>query len=151
MTRKLRPAAELVSAIGSLGFDLQHHSDEQITAAVSLLRTVNPEMFDWLSKLLAGGAQAPASLGICKCGHGEGVHTHNLHGEPKQRHDCSHCACESYVPGKRWTEVLCQKCGGNGVVKIPGGVSTCPRCDGRCYEPDVSGGAVPPPAPEQEP
>ena len=36
---------------------------------------------------------------------------------------------------KRWT-VLCTKCGGNGVVKIPGGVSTCDRCEGRCYEPE---------------
>ena len=36
---------------------------------------------------------------------------------------------------KRWTEVLCQSCGGNGVVKIHNGVSICPRCEGRCYEP----------------
>lgn len=40
--------------------------------------------------------------------------------------------------GRRWTEVLCQQCGGNGVIKITGGVSTCPRCEGRCYEPDVA-------------
>lgn len=32
---------------------------------------------------------------------------------------------------------LCRKCCGNGVVKIPGGVSMCPRCDGRCYESDA--------------
>ncbi len=44
-------------------------------------------------------------------------------------------ASSETATGKRWTEVLCQKCGGNGVVKIPGGVSQCPRCDGRCYEP----------------
>lgn len=37
--------------------------------------------------------------------------------------------------GKRWTEVLCTKCGGNGVIKIPGGMSECPHCEGRCYEP----------------
>lgn len=44
-------------------------------------------------------------------------------------------APELKVTGKRWTEVLCQQCGGNGVIKIPGGISTCPHCDGRCYEP----------------
>ena len=38
--------------------------------------------------------------------------------------------------GKRWTEVLCTKCGGNGVVAIHHGTSVCPRCDGRCYEPE---------------
>jgi Helix-turn-helix len=37
---------------------------------------------------------------------------------------------------RRWTEVLCQGCGGNGVIKIAGGVSECPRCGGRCFEPD---------------
>lgn len=42
---------------------------------------------------------------------------------------------EASAPSKRWTEVLCQQCGGNGVIKIPGGVSQCPRCDGRCYDP----------------
>ena len=36
---------------------------------------------------------------------------------------------------KRWTEILCQKCGGNGVIKISGGSSECPRCEGRCYDP----------------
>ncbi len=47
-------------------------------------------------------------------------------------------APETPPSGRRWTEVLCQKCGGNGVVKIPGGISQCPRCDGRCYEPDAA-------------
>ena len=41
-------------------------------------------------------------------------------------------------PPRRWTEVLCTICGGNGVVKIPGGVSQCPRCEGRCYEPETA-------------
>lgn len=40
-------------------------------------------------------------------------------------------------PPKRWTDVLCHQCGGNGVIKIHHGVSTCPRCSGRCYEPDI--------------
>ncbi len=53
MTRKLRPALELVSAIGSLGFDLQHHSDTDIADAVELLRKVNPEMFDFIWRVLA--------------------------------------------------------------------------------------------------
>lgn len=53
MPRRLRDAVTLVSAIGSLGFDLQHHSDEQIAEAVAFLRKVNPEMFDWLVRVLA--------------------------------------------------------------------------------------------------
>ena len=53
MSRKLRDALEIVSDIGALGFDLQHHNEMQIAHAVALLRTVNPEMFDWLAKLLA--------------------------------------------------------------------------------------------------
>lgn len=28
---------------------------------------------------------------------------------------------------------LCATCGGNGVVKIPGGVSVCPGCHGECW------------------
>lgn len=30
---------------------------------------------------------------------------------------------------------LCKVCGGNGVVKIPGGISTCDRCKGDCWDP----------------
>lgn len=33
---------------------------------------------------------------------------------------------------------LCSVCEGNGVVKIPGGVSVCSRCHGDCWEPDPS-------------
>ena len=50
--RRLRSALEIVSDIGALGFDLRHHSDEHIAAAVKLLRTVNPQMFDWLVRVL---------------------------------------------------------------------------------------------------
>lgn len=32
---------------------------------------------------------------------------------------------------------LCRVCEGNGVLKIPGGISTCPRCRGTCYEPPM--------------
>lgn len=35
------------------------------------------------------------------------------------------------------TRALCLCCEGNGVIKIPGGVSLCPRCDGDCYDPRV--------------
>lgn len=56
MARKLRPALNIVSDIGSLAFDLQHHSNEQIAEAVAILHTVNPEMFDWLVERLAGGS-----------------------------------------------------------------------------------------------
>jgi hypothetical protein len=33
---------------------------------------------------------------------------------------------------------LCAACGGNGVVKIPGGVSVCDRCHGDCWEPPAA-------------
>lgn len=36
---------------------------------------------------------------------------------------------------------LCSACGGNGVVKIPGGISICNRCDGDCYKSVESSGA----------
>lgn len=53
MTRRLKPAVELVSDIGAKAFDLQHHSDADIREAVKFLRTVNPEMFDWLVRILS--------------------------------------------------------------------------------------------------
>jgi hypothetical protein len=43
---------EIVSDIGALGFDLQHHSEGEIVRAVTMLRTVNPDMFDWLVRML---------------------------------------------------------------------------------------------------
>lgn len=46
--RRLRPALDLVSAIGSLAFDLQHHDDAEIQTAVRYLRAVNAPLFDWL-------------------------------------------------------------------------------------------------------
>ena len=52
MPRKPRPALNLVSQIGQLGFELQHHSDEEIAEAVTLLRRVNPKLFVWLVKAL---------------------------------------------------------------------------------------------------
>lgn len=54
--RKLRPALDLVSDIGCLGFDLQHHSERDIALAVELLRKSNPDMFDWLVRVLAAPA-----------------------------------------------------------------------------------------------
>ena len=53
MSRKLRPAVEIVSDIGALGFALQHHSAADIASAVHFVRIINPEMFDWLAELLA--------------------------------------------------------------------------------------------------
>lgn len=53
MPRRPRPAIELVSDIGSLGFDLQHHSDHDIAEAVAVLRTVNGPMFDWIVRVLS--------------------------------------------------------------------------------------------------
>jgi hypothetical protein len=45
-------------------------------------------------------------------------------------------APEGETPRPRERE-LCRRCEGNGVVKIPGGVSVCPRCHQDCYEPAV--------------
>ena len=47
---------EIVSNIGALGFDLQHHDDVTIAGAVALLRTVNAPMFDWLVRVLREGS-----------------------------------------------------------------------------------------------
>jgi hypothetical protein len=62
MARKLRPAVELVSDIGSLAFDLQHHSEEEIAEAVAVLRYVNPQMFDWLVEHLKAEAKEPSKV-----------------------------------------------------------------------------------------
>ena len=35
------------------------------------------------------------------------------------------------APRKR--DELCSTCGGNGSLKIPGGIEVCPACDGRCW------------------
>jgi len=51
--RRLRPAAEIVSDIGALAHDLQHHNDTDIARAVTFCRTVNPEMFAWLVRALS--------------------------------------------------------------------------------------------------
>src|SRR5712691_7980 len=58
MPQRLRPALDLVSDIGKLGFDLQHHSDEDIAAAVALLRSVNDPLFAWLVETL--GTTSPS-------------------------------------------------------------------------------------------
>ena len=54
MSRRNRSAVEIVSQIGSLGFDLQYHSDADIAEAVALLRSVNGSMFEWLLAVLRG-------------------------------------------------------------------------------------------------
>lgn len=60
MSRRLRSALDIVSDIGVLGFDLQRHNEKDIHAAVTLLRTANPEMFDWIVQQLQ--AHAPKCL-----------------------------------------------------------------------------------------
>ena len=58
---------------------------------------------------------------------------------------CMNCgrtlaAADPPAPGARGIErVLCQSCGGNGVVKIAGGIMVCGRCNGDCYEPQARG------------
>jgi hypothetical protein len=54
-------------------------------------------------------------------------------------------APEGETPRPRERE-LCRRCEGNGVIKIPGGVSVCPRCHQDCYEPSAP--ASPGPTPE---
>lgn len=60
MARKLRPAISIISDIGCLGFDLQHYSDHDILVAMTFMRTANPEMFDFLAKVLAHGKAVDA-------------------------------------------------------------------------------------------
>lgn len=61
MARKLRPALNIVSDIGCLGFDLQHHSEKDISEAVAFMRLSNQEMFDWIARHISGqGETAPA-------------------------------------------------------------------------------------------
>ncbi len=56
-----KSAVELVSDIGQKGYYLQQFSDVEIAAAVAFLRKVNPEMFDWIAKILsASPAKAQA-------------------------------------------------------------------------------------------
>jgi hypothetical protein len=57
--RRLRPAAEIVSDIGALAHDLQHHSDAEIVEAVTFCRRVNPEMFVWLVNVLGSFRSRP--------------------------------------------------------------------------------------------
>lgn len=71
MSRRLRTAVELVSDIGAKAFDLQHHSEAEIAAAVRILRKVNGPMFDWLVYMLASPRSAPATvplqIDVCLC------------------------------------------------------------------------------------
>lgn len=72
MARKLRPALEIVSGIGALGFDLQHHDSTQIAHAVAVLRTVNPELFSWLVQAL-GVTPTEVSAEILSDGEGRKI------------------------------------------------------------------------------
>lgn len=51
------------------------------------------------AELVATQVSPPTELGVCECGHGEGLHKFNYKNEPKQyRYDCRGCACENYRP-----------------------------------------------------
>ena len=76
--RRLKTAIELVSDIGSVGFDLQHHSERDIAAAVAVLREVNGPMFDWLLRVLDGRPRYSAH-GVT-CPKVEHTGTGHLHG-----------------------------------------------------------------------
>jgi hypothetical protein len=52
------PAIEIISDIGCLGFDLQHHSEQQIADALAFMRLSNPQMFYWIVKALTPKAEA---------------------------------------------------------------------------------------------
>jgi hypothetical protein len=60
--RQLKTAVEIVSDIGSKAFDLQHHDEREIIAAVALLRHVNGPMFDWLTQMLIAGTMVEMQL-----------------------------------------------------------------------------------------
>lgn len=94
MTRKLRPALELVSAIGSLGFDLQHHAEKDIAEAVAVLRKVNPEMFDWIVRQLAAPASSPSPAQLYECA------------------DCRWCGPHDALIQAGLNHELCPKCEG---------------------------------------
>jgi hypothetical protein len=73
-------------------------------ASLGYFRLVEDPQGAWVAwpeidaALLRAEAPPPA-LGVCQCGHGEGVHTHTWRGDPKHhRHDCNRCACETYRP-----------------------------------------------------
>lgn len=62
MTKRMRrPAVEVVSDIGALAHDLQCYYDEEIVEAVKVCRTVNPEMFAWLVRVLDSYRSAPTN------------------------------------------------------------------------------------------
>lgn len=63
--RQLTCALDVVNDIGSKAFRLQHHSDEEIAAAVKFAREVNGPMFSWLVGVLSdtgAGNQQPSGL-----------------------------------------------------------------------------------------
>ena len=65
MSRSRKTSIELLSDIGSKAYDLQAFTDLEIQAALSVLRSVNAPLFDWLTALLVKG-QASASPAATK-------------------------------------------------------------------------------------
>lgn len=60
--RDLVSAVQAVGDIGSLGLDLQRHSEADVIEAVRFLRKSNPDLFDYLSRVLASPDAAAAPL-----------------------------------------------------------------------------------------
>lgn len=59
-----RNALDIVSDIGVIAFDLQRHTTEEIKDAVALLRTANPQLFDWLIVALGGTDMEAVKLAV---------------------------------------------------------------------------------------
>lgn len=45
-------AIEYISDIGQAAFQLQHFSDKELNEAMSFMRQVNPELFDFVTKMV---------------------------------------------------------------------------------------------------
>jgi hypothetical protein len=68
MSRKLRKptktALEILSDIGCEGFDLQYYSETEIAEAMRFMRQANPQMFDWLARVLASRSSEGTNVGM---------------------------------------------------------------------------------------
>lgn len=53
-TRPRKMAIEYLSDIGKAGFELQHFSDAELADAMKFMRAVNPELFDFIGKVITG-------------------------------------------------------------------------------------------------
>lgn len=61
-TRKPKKTAlEIISDIGCKGFVLQYYTEAEIAEAMRFMRQANPQMFDWLSRVMAPQAATDAT------------------------------------------------------------------------------------------